>query len=225
LSTQNPYLTGDEDSDLFEDSNPQSGQKVVGFIGPDGRQIPDELAEALKKYMGDDVVVTSSSIPYVVFAVSEMQSFFSNILNSNYESPLLLALYDVVNHMSEGVLDKYLSYYEIRQKIIFIHTIKFYSNTLLEMSERSKSEEEHAKVDFYLRNYNDYLDWKLNKLQNSYLISCEDLGIDVDNSLLEFGKFDDKISKQLYVASYSTLIIKNRLSPENANQNESDFKD
>lgn len=215
MSISNPYLTGDEDADLFEDSNQPNSNKIAGFIGPDGKQVPEELADALRKYAGEDIVIGSSTIPVVVSVMSEMQSFFSHALNSNEESPVLLALYDVVNHMSEGVLDKYIEHYEARQKIIVIHTIKFYSNIILQITESSKSDDEYNKIVFYLNNYNDYLDWKLEKFKNSYLISCEDLGIEADDHLLSHGEFDDKLSKIFYKASYSMGILKEKLSIKN----------
>jgi hypothetical protein len=224
LSISNPYLTGDEDADLFEDDSKSGDNRAVGFIGSDGGQVPEELAEALRKYVGEEVALGATTIPVVVSVMSEMQSFFSVILNEHQESPVVLALYDVVNHMSEGVLDKYIDYYESRQKIIVIHTIKFYSNILLQMTEASKSEEDYDKIVFYLSNYNDYIDWKLNNLKNSYLIQCENLGIEPDEKLLAQGEFDDKISQILYKPSYSMKILKEKLSKKD-NQNDSNLED
>lgn len=214
MSISNPYLTGDEDADLFEDQQP-NGNKVAGFIGPDGKHVPEELAEALKKYIGDDVIVGASTIPVVVSVMSEMQSFFSHVLNSNEEAPVLLALYDVVNKMSDGVLDKYVHMYEARQKIVVIHTIKFYSNIILQLTETNKTDEEYNKIVFYLKNYNDYLDWKLERLKNEYLLNCADIGIEAEEKLLSHGEFDDKLSKTFYKASYAMGTLKEKLFTNN----------
>ena len=220
MSISNPYLTGDEDADLFEDSSQPNSNKVAGFIGPDGKRVPDELAEALKKYMGDDIVVGSSTIPVVVSVMSEMQSFFSHVLNSNEESPILLALYEVVNKMSEGILDKYIHLYEARQKIIIIHTIKFYSNIVLQLTETNKSDEEYNKIAFYLNNYNDYIDWKLDKLKNEYLLQCNDIGIEAEENLLSHGEFNDKLSKTFYKASHAMGTLKEKLFTNNESNSE-----
>lgn len=215
MSISNPYLTGDEDADLFEDQQQPSSNKVAGFIGPDGKQVPEELAEALKKYVGEDIVVGSSTIPVVVSVMSEMQSFFGHVLNSNEESPILLALYEVVNKMSDGVLDKYIRLYEARQKIITIHTIKFYSNIILQLTETNKTDEEYNKIVFYLNNYNDYLDWKLERLKNEYLIECSDIGVEAEENVLSHGEFNDKLSKIFYKASYAMGTLKEKLFTNN----------
>lgn len=223
MTTSNPYLTGDEDADLFEDQ-PSNDKRVVGFLNQNGSPIPKELEEALSQYIGEDLVLSSSTIPTIVSIMSEMQSFFSHVLHSSEDSPILLALYDVVNHMSEGVLDSYLAHYRFRQTIIFIHTIKFYSNMMLQMTESSKSEEEHAKIEFYLTNYNEYLDWKLEKIKSFYIKTCEDLGIEIDEDLLTRGKFEDNVSKTLYKASYSIGMLREKLFTETI-QNDSDSQD
>lgn len=203
MSSTNPYLTGDEDADLFEDTSSNNNSAGSEIFGPNGERLPKDLADALMQYIGDgSASLHSSSIPSFVFVISDLISFYGQILNSGYNTPILSALCDVVNKMSEGLLDLYIDLHKARYDITIIHTIREYSSLVFDaMTKSVGGTEEFVQVDLMLKNFHEYLDWKMAILIKDYEDSCKSIGIEVEKDLLDYGLVKDKASLLIYKSS------------------------
>lgn len=200
MNSANPYFTGDEDDDLFE-SNTNSPNDDINIYGPNGEKLPKELAEALHKYIGNsDVSIKSMEIPLVCYAAADLISFFGELLSISSDAPVITALCDVVNRISNNMLDDFLELHQARHGIIMSHTIKNYSSTVFKAAEIAPQVMDGEKLKMYLGVYNSYLDWNLEDSIRIYLETCSKLGVEPEKELIDFGTIskEDKFTRIMY---------------------------
>jgi hypothetical protein len=223
LNSANPYFIGNEDDDILNDA-PSSNKGNPQIVGPNGESLPPELAEALSKYINlDDVNVHNSTVPLVVFASADLISFYSELLDNKSDIPIISALCDVVNRISEGLLDNYLELHEARHDIIMIHVVREYSSIIWKAAESAPEELSADKLFLFMGTYHSFLDWKLEEAKSKYIKSCSSLDITPDENIINYGNVTDKVGQKLYRPAVLFSMIK-ELSAEKENQNGHDSK-
>lgn len=218
LNAANPYFVGDEDDDILSEA-PSSANSAPKMLGPNGETLPKELVDALSKYIDlDNPHIQSTSVPLVVFASADLISFYSELLDSKSDIPILSALCDVVNRISEGMLDEYIGLHEARHELIMIHVVREYSSIIWKAAESAPEELNADKLFLYLGTYHSFLDWKFEKAKEKYILSCANLDIAPDENVINYGNVTDKAGKTLYRPAVLFSIIK-ELSAEKENKN------
>ena len=222
MNSSNPYFIGDEDDDILNDA-PKNNKSASKILGPNGESLPSELVEALSKYIDiDSVNLHNTSVPLVVFASADLISFYSELLDSRSDAPIMSALCDVVNRISEGMLDDYMDLHEARHNIIMIHVVREYSSIIWKAAESAPKELEADKLFLYMGTYHSFLDWKFEQAKNQYIASCSNLNIAPDENIINYGNVTDKIGQKLYRPAVLFSIIK-ELSAEKENKNGHDL--
>ncbi len=197
MSISNPYLTGDEDADLFEDTA-DSNNSTTSKIG-------DKFRELFG--IEESAWLVESTLPEEIIFASELISFYGRVLTSQNSEPELAALYDVVNDLTEGLLIKYLELHEVRYAISSMHVLRNYSD--ITMSERfmPSSGNENNYINLITGVFLGFFDWKMEDLKKQYLKLCLDLNKEPEEGLLEFGITEDFISSKFYKSSRMLEVI------------------
>ena len=204
----NPYLSGNEDDDLFDSSVNQNSNTYGGS----NDNLPPELLDALSRYVngGNASINHSTQISLACYAAADLISFFGETFSSRNDIPVLSALCDVVNRISEGMLSQFLNLHQARHDIIFCHTVKIYAETISDAVDKAPSEMEGEKLKMFLNVYLSYVNWRLNIAVNEYKEMCNFLEVTVDSALLDNGTIspDDTFTRILYESSTIMSDIK-----------------
>jgi len=199
----NPYLSGNEDDDLYESSSEESNN-----IRED---LPQDLLHALSRYVNSGQVSAKvAEIPLACYAAAGMISFFGEIFSAKEDLPIISALCDVVNRISEGLLTKYLDLHQARHDIIIGHSIREYSNVVCEVAEGTNGDMEGAKLKTFIETYLSYINWRMDMSIKEYVQACKELEIEPDQNLISHGKIpmNDPFSRILYNPSASIADFK-----------------
>lgn len=226
MSSANPYFIGDEDDDILGEA-PKNARSNAKIIGPNGESIPAELAEALRKYIDVDISNETNlhdiSVPLVVYASADLISFYSDLIKPNSDIHIISALCDVVNRMSEGMLEDYVDLHDSRHSLIMIHVAREYSSIIWKAAEGAPEEMDSSKLSLFLGTYHKFLDWKFDQEKVKYISTCSKLEISPDYNLIDTGNLTDYISQKLYRPAFLFSVLK-ALSTEKDNNNGNNSK-
>jgi len=202
MSTSNPYLTGDEDADLFEDATDSNNKNP-------NSSATSKIADKFKELFGIDesAWLVESSLPEEIIFASQLISFYGRVLTSQNNEPELAALYDVVNNLTEGLLVKYLELHEIRYAISSMHVLRNYSDMTINERFIPNLEDENNYLNLITGVFLGFFDWKMADLKKQYLKICTELNKEPEEGLLEFGITEDFISSKFYKSSRMLEVI------------------
>jgi hypothetical protein len=202
MSISNPYLTGDEDADLFEDATDSSNKNS-------NTSAPSQIADKFRELFGIDesAWLVESTLPEEIIFASELISFYGRVLTSENYEPELAALYDVVNDLTEGLLTKYLELHEVRYAISSMHVLRNYSDITINERFVPNLEDENNYLSMITGVFLRFFDWKMADLKKQYLRICSDLNKEPEEGLLEFGITEDFISSKFYKSSRMLEVI------------------
>jgi len=204
----NPYLSGNEDDDLFESSSTHNSSTYGGG----NNNLPPELIDALSKYVngGNISVDHSTQVSLACYAAADLISFFGETFSSRNDTPILSALCDVVNRISEGMLSRFLTMHQARHDIIHSYTVKNYAEVISGALDSAPPEIEGEKLKMFLNIYLSYVDWRLSVSIGEYKEMCKILAVDIDVNLVENGTIpsDDTFTRILYESSTIMSDIK-----------------
>lgn len=203
----NPYLSGNEDDDLFESSSESNSSYKRG-----NDNLPPELIDALSKYVNGINISAdhSTKVSLACYAAADLMSFFGETFTSRNDTPVLSAVCDVLDRISEGMLSRFLIMHQARHDIIYSHTIKNYAEVIYKAIISAPPEMEGAKLEMFLNVYLSYVNWRLDVAINEYKEYCNLLELNFDADLIENGTIasDDQFTRILYESSTIMSDIK-----------------
>lgn len=223
---RNPYLDMDADADLLDDrprarrrSGTSSGQRhTLSAPGAErtcwcGRphvvegidDVPPEILEGLNDFIDGmptenviaDHIVLSRSRPGTHGFVHQFLEFARGIATMNQNGPLLRAVAEVLNDITDGAVEGRWKVYSLERDLIVCHTIlKAVNNVKNDIDQRLREDnpvdEDRVMGDIVDKISQITLD-RLHQLQDLYEAAATDVGMRADDRMKNFGILDDNI--------------------------------
>lgn len=179
----NPYRSPDDDSDILGDEG--SDQNTRWEIrGPNGEELPRELQEALRDYVGG-IAEAANSLPAAFKAVRGMYEFFANFRTFQNEGPLILAVAEVLNELTKGKVHDIWRLHEYEREIMYSNTIAIFLNRI--HSSIDPEDEYGNELIFYFETAAEIAIFVKEKASADYMNLCEMIGMEPDQKLMEEG--------------------------------------
>lgn len=190
----NPYLSDDDDEDLLGDEAPKTsparGNTRVEFRGPGGEQLSPELQKALGEYFKDyqPNMKGIDIIPGIMGAISGMYEYFADITKYRQNGPLVAAMAEIMDEVTNGRLNMIYMLKEAERKIVSIHTVKRHINLFLmsRQADAVQNEVAHEMMAYFasLGKLCDFIQGRAVKL---YYDLCAKLEREPDEVMVESG--------------------------------------
>lgn len=180
----NPYKSHDDDADILGDANGSDTEVRWEIRGPNGEELPPELQEALKDYVGG-MAEAGASLPVAFKAVRGMYEFFANFRMFQDDGPLLLAVAEVLNEMSKGRVHDIWRIHECEREIMYSTTISNFLNRIL--SSISPEDEYGNEIIFYFETAAEIAVFVRKYATDNYISLCDEAGLTPDPGLIEEG--------------------------------------
>lgn len=183
-----PLFEPEDNSDLVNRANKKKTEYQLRASG--GDDIPEELKKALQDYLDTRQEEAKTSTPIMYRAVSSSIDYLAQRHGFQKSGAGLLAMADVLDQMTDGVLSELTVYYEARRQIIVYKDVVIGLKRLLKILETPQlvseyQEAEHIYVLFDI--YLDYCNYQLDQAVATYRASCASLDREVDELLIETG--------------------------------------
>lgn len=190
MSAANPYLSGDDDDDdLLADKGASNGPTQFGNSGG-GSGLAPELAKALKDYIGaylpGFMPDALSNMPLAFRAVSGMLDFFTDFTRFKVDGPLIWAMAEVLDELSNGKVRLLYQLHECERQIMSTHSIQRIMRRITEHPPKH-IQEHQTEVSLYFEVFNDLINYTQDKATSLYYDLCEKLGREPDVVLVNEG--------------------------------------
>lgn len=194
----NPYAHFEDDDELLgvNTAATQHNGAVFELRGPHGEDLPEEMQEALQKYLGYSIPVRSETVPLIFRAITGVYDFFANFADYSTQGPLLAALAEVVDDLTDGKLGEVYNLIEAERKILYTWAIeKFLIAILPEDGNWGKDlagDASNEEVAMYFETYLDAVRFVRSKASSIYYNLCSKLNRQPDEGLVNTGIYSKR---------------------------------
>ena len=189
----NPYLD-DSDDDLLKEADKKTAKtsgagisdnirvEVVGMNG----QMPAELQAALANYFAGYMIspTAGDAVPLILRAIPSTYEYLTEITRWRENGPLLNAVADLLNEMTEGRLLLIYQLKEAERKIHSTHKVKKYINFFLTGEATQDAQEFQAEIQSYFKSMGSIVNFVQSRAVNLYYDLCAKLGREPDEGLV-----------------------------------------
>lgn len=190
----NPYLEGNEDDDILNATdNLNTGYGRKQFVVRDGanKEIAPELEGTVSRYVsafGAETTVVGENLPVEFKAVSATFGYLAAWPSYKEEGPLMWAMAEILDEMSDGYLSRLYDLRESERKIIYTHSVKRFMNSLFQVLETYVNENNFIGESLlYIESFVEIVDFIHFRAVEEYEHICRQLDREPDASLIETG--------------------------------------
>lgn len=193
----NPFVDPNADDDLFETAKPQntSNSSVVQYDANLPTQVQKALTSFFKKTGINNSVVKTTEVPHELKVLSDIVSGTGREAYFYGDGPLIIAMAELLNETSNGLLEVIRQYHESRRVIIWAHATKrqfnFFSHVMDHLLE-SGTIEHAGKASLYSEIVLDFIEFKLDEAIFDYRNLSERLDRLVDEHFIITGRMTQR---------------------------------
>ena len=194
----NPYADPNADDDLFETAKPQaptSNSSVVQYDSNLPKQVQKALSAFFKKTGLTNGMVKTTEVPHELKVLSDIVSGTGREAYYYADGPLIIAMAELLNESTNGLLEIVRQYHESRRVIIWAHATKrqfsFFSSVMNNLMEHTTLE--HAgKASLYSEIVLDFVEFKLDEAIFDYRKLSHELDRLVDEHFILTGRMTQR---------------------------------
>lgn len=170
--------------------------RVHGIPGMES--LPSQLQGLVMTFLrafseGEHAVMGGASSPRVLATMAGIISFSGDVNDSAVDAPLLLALADTVDELTEGKVTKKLALYSAERRLICAHMVLRSVNNFSERMHADVAVNQYFAEESYqetIAHLLSYYTIKLERAKTEYNEACIALAWDPDPELLDNGHYD-----------------------------------
>lgn len=196
----NPYLPVEVNEEPVAAEQTQEQQTAQAssptrhlITGPNGEELPAEVQESLGRYL-NPWGQKESSLPNEFKAVKGLFEFFAGYSYYQQSGTLLLAIADVVDDMSEGLLGRVYRLHEAERRIMWtqhITRLEGLMSTINWMVDGAHNAYE-VEIGMFFDVLMHIARWYQEAAALEYVAVCEELGREPDNEFVQTGKLTER---------------------------------
>lgn len=190
MAEPNPYLDDSDDDLLGDDSK---GKDVHD------RSMPPSMGEQLASYFkgygpgrNGHVHTEECVIPLMTHTVSGFFTYFYDVTMYREYGPLISAMAEVLNEMSDGYLEAIYQLKEAERKIYTTHSVMKAVNVFMTLEQAEDTLNIRAEMVSYFKTFGALTEFVQQRAVNLYLHLCQQLGREPDQGLIETGYYTNR---------------------------------
>lgn len=198
----NPYLNDDDDADILSPSTSEvaqseSGRKKLTIRGVEGEALPEDLKNAISNYVDtentDFGVVVGQGLPVEFRSVAWIFDYFCEYSRTKTDGPVMLAVAEVLDQMSDGRVSMLARLYEAERRIMWTQGVKRVLNVFITGDIFKGSNNPYlGEITMYFETYGDVINFIYDTAVNEYRALSAKVGKEPDEEFIQTGILSER---------------------------------